>query len=676
MERDPHTGFKVKFNILDYADILPEPPENIEDIINWNKPEKDCKWSRQVSEEITVEFIEKEVTRILRTGVWIFINKQLVWLPPGYYFFLQYFNLSGSPAEFRLKRLKHVYFKIRVRNNARAIGTYTIKNRQDGETSFSMSDALWQCADGNMDFGGIGMQSKTRDTVVMSCWRTFTMGYNGLPQWLKDTLYHDIVSDDKIATKLKFVKQASEGNPGRDIVAAFGSSTHNAFDSMNNMRLCILDEVNKWEECSFYSTFLNYEKFIAPGTSRKGLFDIFSSPADTSGRHSDEAHLFWKGSDPNNLTEYGSTETRVFRYYSNPLEGIEGMYDEFGDADADDIKRSILLRRKSLPKDKVTGEVRAYPLNEMEMFDSFDGQNSTWSNSKGISERMIFLNGRKFKDEVTKEPMNIFGNLDWRDGIIDNPEGIVFRMSDKDHFDLVEARFCFSYLPDPDSPKLQLKWNDKVQEYRLAVPRVIENVIGTDPIDKRYTQGAAKGYSNAAMVNTKFMDFNGSGIVNCPTGIYCCRPQHASIFFEDAIKFCIFAQAPMQLENINSKLIDYFEDRGYMEWLLAKRGEAAGSLRKGDAPSGGGKNAFLNEIIMLVDDATNVPLTEDDPYLLELNWFHDLLESTSKLNKENTQTADLFMAWGQSLLGKVKILKRPKPKNTNYNEAMLSYMFN
>ena len=293
------------------------------------------------------------MTRVLRTGVWIVIKKQPVWLPPSYYFFLQYFNLSGSPAEFRLKRLKHVYFKIRVRNNPRAIGTYTVKNRQDGETSYSMSEALLQCADGNMDFGGIGMQSKTRDTVVNSCWRTFIMGYNGLPQWMKDSIYGDVVSDDKTATKLKFVRKAATGDPGRDILVTFGASTHNAFDSMNNMRICILDEINKWEECSFYSTFLNYEKFIAPGTSRKGVFDIFSSPSDKSGKHSDEAYLFWKGSNPNNLTDYGSTETRVFRYYSDPLEGIEGMYDEFGDADGDEIKKSILRRRASLPADKV-----------------------------------------------------------------------------------------------------------------------------------------------------------------------------------------------------------------------------------------------------------------------------------------------------------------------------------
>ena len=38
MQCDPITGFKVKFNILDYVDILPEHPESCEDILNYDKP--------------------------------------------------------------------------------------------------------------------------------------------------------------------------------------------------------------------------------------------------------------------------------------------------------------------------------------------------------------------------------------------------------------------------------------------------------------------------------------------------------------------------------------------------------------------------------------------------------------------------------------------------------------
>ena len=308
------------------------------------------------------------------------------------------------------------------------------------------------------------------------------------------------------------------------------------------------------------------------------------------------------------------------------------------------------------------------------MFDSFDGQNNLWSNSKGISERMANLKGRRFKDQFSQEPVKVYGNLDWKDGIIDNPEGVVFRMSDKMEFDLIDARFCFSYLPGDCQP-LKMEWVDSVEEYRATPPADSEHVIGTDPIDKRHAQGAARGYSNAAMVCTKFLDFLETGIVNCPTGIYCCRPQHASIFFEDAIKFCIFTQARMQTESINSKMIDWFEDRGYMKWLLSKRGESANSLKKGDAPTGGGKNAFLNEVIMLVDDATNLPVNSLEPYPLELNWFDDLLESTASFNKDNTQTSDLFMAWGQSLIGKVKILSRnQKPINPEFNESVMSFL--
>jgi len=558
----------------------------------------------------------------------------------------------------------HVYFKLRVRNNARAIGTFTIKNRQDGETTISMSDCLWEAAIGNMDVGSIGTQSKTRQTVVDSCWRVLTIGWNGLDKWLKDLLYADFQSGDKIAEKMKFVSTSTADSVGRDVLITYGASGHNVFDSMSNMRRCVLDEACKWEECSFYATFLNYEKFIAPGTERKGLFDILSSPADTSGKHNDEAFAFWKRSNPDNLTETGSTETRVFRYYSNPLYGIEGQYDKYGDADCDDIYAEIMRKRKSIPKEFLMSEIRGYPLNEQEMFGSTDTV-SVWDNTKGITERILYLQGVRVKNTITNEPINIYGNLEWRNGVKDTE--VDFRMSDYSDFDLGEARFCFSYLPQN---KMPLKYiNDLPQP-----PQIVQSSLGIDPIDKsiKFTSGGR--LSNAAMVNHIFADLHETGIVRCPSMIYSCRPQHPETFYEDAIKAAVFNRSLVQVENLNSKIIEYFYDRGYINWMLSKIGQPKNSLIKGDAPSGG-KNAFLDEVIILINAITNTPIVNGDVYPLELNWFVKLLEDALSFNPKETHKNDLTMAWGQALMGAVKILhKKVKTAHPEMSGA-LSYMF-
>jgi len=618
MKADPITGFKVKFNILDYKDVWKTAPTRLEEIINWDKPPEECVWKRVVPDVVTERYKQQEVTRILKTGVWIFIKEMPVWLPPSYYFFLQNFRMGSGYPEFRLKRLKQVYHKLRVRNNPRAIGSYTIKNRQDGETTISMSDVLWESAIGNMDFASVGIQSKTRDTVMNSCWRVLTMGWNSMDKWVKDILFADFASGDKIAEKMKFVSTATDTHQGRDILLTYGASGHNVFDSMNNMRRCVLDEVNKWEECSFYATFLNYQKFIAPGTERKGIFDIFSSPADTSGKHNDEAFEFWKGSNPDELTEAGSTKTRVFRYYSNPLEGIGS-----------------------------TDQVRI------------------WDNTEGIAERNILLLGSKVKDTKTNEPITVYGIHEWKDGVVDSE--VVWRMSDATEFNVDNARVCYSYIPLEHEKDPLKRDSDGIP----MPPIIVGNSLGIDPYDKRHTSG--NRLSNGAMVNHKFLDFFETGIYKCPTMIYSNRPSHPEIFYEDAIKAAVFNRAMVQVENKNSNIVDYFQDRGYIDWMLSKIGLPQNSLVKGDAPSGG-KNAFMDEMIMLLNSITNTPLHEGDKYHLEQNWFLPLLEDMLKFNKKDTHKNDLTMAWGQALIGAMKIMNRKVRKKNPELGGVLSFL--
>lgn len=655
--------FKINFNILDYADVYPAPPTKIEDYINWDKPEKECVWKKHIPPAITQRYKEQEAMRILKTGVWIFIKSMPVWIPPNYYFFLQYFTTGGKPPQFRLKRLKQIYYKIRVRNNPKALGTYTIKNRQDGETTMEMSDCMWECADGNMDYGAIGIQSKTRKTVTESCWRVFTMGWNCLDEWVKKDFYGDVVSQDQIAEKMKFMRPKEGDDEGRDILVTYGASTHNAFDSLNNMRKCVLDEVNKWEECSFYATFLNYEKFIAPGTERKGLFAILSSPADTAGRHNDEAYAFWKNSNPDDLTEFGSTKTRIYRYYSNPLEGIEGCYDEYGDADADEIYKIIMQKRAATDKEFLMGEIRGYPLNEQEMFGSTD-QQSIWSNTEGLKARAIYLIGTRFKNKATQEPIGLYGNLERIDGYIDGD--VEFRMADVQKFDEKDARFFIPFLPQN---REDLKTNS---DNKPMPPAYVESCLGIDPIQKRHKSG--NKMSNFAMVDWAFRDIHSTGIIKCPRLIYCCRPQHAETAYEDAIKAAVFCRSLVQVENLNDKVIDWFEDRGYMDWLLPKIGQPKNSKIKGDSPTGGGRNAFLDEIIGLIDAVTNTPLKPEDPYLLENFWSLDLINDLLKFNSRDTHENDLSMALGQALIGAVKITFRKTRQKNPITKNVLGYV--
>ena len=152
------------------------------------------------------------------------------------------------------------------------------------------------------------------------------------------------------------------------------------------MILCILDEINKWANCSLRDTINTYRKFLLEGTVRKGLFDMFSSPAEVNGRWNDEALELWSRSQMNDLQPNGTTKSRIHAMLSNPLEGITGMYDEYGDADPNRVFEFIMKERKTASKKDLLNVIRGYPLDVHEAFGSFDND-SSFDNAKGIIER-------------------------------------------------------------------------------------------------------------------------------------------------------------------------------------------------------------------------------------------------------------------------------------------------
>lgn len=668
--------FKINFDIRDYDDILPELPTDYSLIINADKDNiYDQFWIKaRYPDIITPDYLLQEGLR-LKQGVWILVKGVPLWIPPNYYQFLQYGTAGGEDPQFRLKRLKNIYTKIRVRKNPRFLGTYNIKNRQDGDTTYAMNDNLWEVNGGELDNGMIGIQSKTRDDAENPCWFAQKGHWLSYPQFFKDTFYSHFTSGNNIAEKMEFMEKADPNNPnskGKNVIIKYGPSTHNAFDGKNNMRRLVLDEINKWIVCSLLDTFKNYKMFMMPGKVRKGLFDIISSPADINGKHNDEAYKFWLEADPDDIQENtGSTRNRIFRMYSNPLDGIEGFYDIYGDADPQEIFEHILRERANTSKEKLMGEIRGFPLpilgtdkpNEEELFGATDTSN-IWINIKGIQDRRV---------KVVKEKKALvqYGNIDWPNNNPDSGEP-VFRPADKTYFDEYDARFCLAVTQDPIIQLEDLK----------EPPQLIEECLGIDPFNLRYkTKNVVTGSLGAA-ISWKFRDLLQTGKKNYPTLSYLSRPTHGEVFFEDMIKAAIFRRAMIQYENSNDKMENYIEDRGYEAWMIpslnAKPVEVTPGvfkIRKGDAPSGKGATAFMNEGIGLINGVTNKPILPTDIYLLDLFNFEEVLEDIINFNKTNTQQNHFTMAFIQALLGANKLMSHKRKKKSNVNDKIVSHLF-
>lgn len=667
--------FKVKFNLEDYKDILPPIPDDYTQIINSeiDDPLKQFWYVPDFSPIITFEFVQREVYRV-KHGVWILNKGVLMWIPGNYYQFLTYGNANGDPPQFRIKRLKNIYLKIRVRKNPRYVGTYTIKNRQDGETTMGMSDSLWEINSGELNSGMVGIQSKTRDDAKIPCWFTLKMQWNGYPMFLKQELYPHFVSGNNIEEKLEFSEPADPNNPkdkGKNVIIKYGPSTHNAFDGKGNVRKMIMDEINKWIECSFALTFTNYMKFMMPGRTRKGIFDIFSSPADKNGRHNDEAYQFWKDSNPNDIQSTGATKSRVLRIYSNPLDGIEGFYDIYGDADPQEILEHIMRERNNKPKDQQMAEIRGFPLpilgtdepNEDEIFGATD-TDTIWINKKGITQRR-----KEILDN--KHTLVQYGNLEWPDNVPDSGEPI-FRASDSDRFNDDTARFCISLIDETKIALTDLK--------KPPHPSLINRSTGTDPFNLRYATKNQVTGSMGAAITWQFRDLILGNNLQFPQMSYLARPWHQSIYMEDMILMAIYTRSMMHYENKNTDLEKYFEDRGYLAWMLIDENARVietpegKKVKRGSAPDGRAANSFMNNGIGYINGVTNLPLTPEGEYFLKYFNHEEILEDALMFNRADTLKNHFTMAWIQALIGRNKLLFKKTRKKESINNSMLGYL--
>ena len=663
-------AFQVDLELDKYNHLWPEQPPSHE-IINFNADIEDAVWNRQVPEKLNMNFFDLEKKR-LRQGAFIVIKDTLLWIPPNYYHFLENGIAGTGRPEFRLKELKNSYYKLWVRANPHATGTFDIKNRQDGRTTRVVSDSLFEMQDGVNNHGQINIQSKTNADAERPCWSTVKSQWLNYPKWLKDLLYSDFSSGNNIETQLKFTREEREIRnlrgeqiivPSRNLFMSYYPAVFNAQDGSSNVLKCVVDEFCKWITCSPAKFLTNSRQFMQVGATRKGLYEIFSSPADFNHKYVDDVFKIWENSDPDKLDEFGTTQSGLFRYHSNPLDGIEGYYDKYGDVDPTKIYDRIMYLRKKATKDEELGEIRANPLNQSEMFGSYDN-NLYWDNIKGIIKRKLFVVNTIYKDEVTLEPKYQWGNLEMvpsRNG--EQPE-VYFRPNETNEFDMKTGRFCFSELPDGTF------LNENTEP-----PAFIESVIGVDPYHLGKTGKLLSRRSQAGVVGWKFRSLGVENFVPRPTFFYNCRPPHIHTFFWDMIMAAIYTKSMVQYEKTSDEMERFFDENGYGEWILNSSTSRRSKQYKTRTEIGRGKKggAFMVDVKSLVNILTNLPINPDHPYILDKFWFEQLLQQLIDFNEDDTSKFDLVMGLFQAVYGATKIVTVKGPQTSDMGKMMLNY---
>ena len=641
-------SFQINFDIEKYKHLWIDKPEDRE-IINIDKKKEDCVWSKQVPayrDMGSLELLQKRLKR----GAYIIIKDELLWLPPSYYHFLEFGIAGNKPPEFRLKELKNDYFKHWVRANKFAIGTLDGKNRQDGRTTREMSNCLFEAQEGNNTHGNLNIQSKTNRDAIVPCWNTLKSHWLNYPDWYRELMYSDFDGGNNIETKLTFARKEKviighDGTqkilPSRNLLIMYFPAVYNAQDGNNNVLYSYGDEFFKWASCSPSKFLINNEKFIRVGAGRKGLFSLFSSPADVNHKFVDEGKRIWQDSNPEELDEYGTTKSGLFAYHSNPLDGIGEFYDKYGDADPNAVYEFIMSARAKKHKDDLMAEIRANPMNEEEMFGSQDGR-SIFENHDGIVEREKFLSTTIYKNEITKEPIGMWGNLEWENGVFDT--NLIFRPNDKNEEDVRTGRFFKSEDPDFVLPLIDIK----------KPPIYVGSSLGIDPVNLLLQAKNGRGSDWGACVY-KFRELNNPDFIPRITVTYCSRHSDIDVICEDMIKLCVYTRSMIHYERTSDYIEKYMTERGYAKWIINRK-DVRGKVG-GDMPRGKSGGQFMTTVLDMVNVLTN-KATEGRSSRLEHFWHIKMIRQIIDLDINDTEKSDLFMAFAQALIGVLFMSKK------------------
>ena len=164
---------------------VPEPPKDYRSIANWDLPQKEQKFyyteQPHRNTEPSADFILQEAKRF-KFGYWLFINGELYWFTPFYYFFLNYWTDKGKRMRFVDSQL-HVslwFWQIELMENM--AGGNLITNRRFGKTVFATGLAYFRTV--TNPFHRTGIQSKTNADGKL-VFGKLVKSWQRLPNWLK-----------------------------------------------------------------------------------------------------------------------------------------------------------------------------------------------------------------------------------------------------------------------------------------------------------------------------------------------------------------------------------------------------------------------------------------------------------------------------------------------------------
>lgn len=648
-------------------------------------------------------------------GFWFMNGGKLEWMCSSHYFYSNWWNIGRSIIskfpEF-IEDDRDIYYPFftdadrdwhylvdNIFYGTKSLGLVTIENRRGGKT---MRIAAYQYEKVSKTHNAKGGTQSRNDEDSYNVFSKVIYGWRHLPSFFKpfDTgdknPVNDLIFDEP--------RKRDTKNPNNDYTLFYDQIDENSEPSSSDTQI-IDDESDDKKEIDILYSSINYEtanegaydgteqlvnlqdefgkisrkrnidllerirvvcECCMIGSEKVGIVLATTTVEEMEKSGGDQAKRLWIQSSTldsdarlnpevfkagNALDENGFTMSKLHRYFKRSSYGFFGrdekgvpFLNRHGYSDEERARAYFERKRKNKVGVILNSEKRKFPL-EIDDCWVADGKKALYDTIR--LEQQIFYNDtlpRNHQDGEISFPIQ--GNFKWKNGVRD---------SEVEWHTCDDGKWLNAWMPLPNDR------NKKVINYagKPCPGNKHIGVFGLDPYDDKFTYDNRK--SDAASYGLLKKNPMKPLDSDIPITEYVNRPTDPNIMYEDMIMQCVFYGWQILPERNKQGVIKYFEQRGYMEYIMQQPEETHSEWSKNnsddDAPgiamSGEYPRTALRESIeSYIYQNVGVIFDEKGNQRMGKVYFNRLLLQLRDIDMEEKWTKfDCMVGFGLSLLG-------------------------
>lgn len=554
---------------------LPKPPKDKKTILFHDLPKKEQYWRREelpkgLTRENANEYTDYilEQFRRRREGVWFYNNGKSVWLPPRFWFGMQWVQMidDGQYRQFLYPQLEMAYHGLACMIDKKCKGEFFVKARRTGFTTIKVEEELEiVTSEKNARVGN----TSQKDDDAERLFARISYGFLNLPFFFRPV----VKGAEDSGKKLHFTRPSDKSKKSKiegdtetsdyiNSIIDYEATTVKAYDGQR-MYYYLADESSKWpKQQSFLDHWGRFSPTLERGGKIVGKAFVGSTVAPMKEGGQDFKSMYEDSlvSTKNPITK--KTRSGLYAYFlpahknylecidiygycweTTPPKGtrnIEGDLIEYG---------SIDLIKAEAASAKLSGAVqynnylRANPMNIRDAFRD-EAEGSTFNLEK-INEQSVF-------NEGIVTPMTQKGNFQWQGEKFNSD--VVWHPNEN-------GAFVVSWLQHEDYRNKKKKgmrgWEPCNGDIGVGG---VDSYDIDETVDTRASNGALHFYNKWNMVGASH-----SFVLE-----YIDRPTYADILYENILMASVFYGYPLLVENNKYGIVRFFQRAGYEGYIMKR----------------------------------------------------------------------------------------------------------